>query len=111
MSSIYGGSPPGSGRVQQAASPASGATVVVQDGTNNILVNLTPATLLALLTVQLPSDAGSFIGEEIHIATTKAVTALTISGAVTIYNPLTTLQPGDVFVMEKIGANTWARQQ
>lgn len=111
MSSVNGGYPAGATRVVQPATPATGATVIVQDGQNNVLVNLTPAGTLASLTVQLPTDAGSFIGQEVHIATTKAVTLLTVSGATTIYNPLTVLQPGDVFVMEKIATNTWARQQ
>lgn len=111
MSSVNGGYPAGASKVTQPATPLTGTTVAVADGQTNVLLWLTPATALAGLTVQLPTDGGSFIGEEIQIGTSKAITVLTVTGATTIFNPLSVLQPGDLFILEKVGPNTWARQQ
>ena len=79
----------GRSRNVQNASPATGTTVVVDAITNALL--LTPAALIATLTVSMPASPTN--GQEIVISSSQAVTALTMNSG-TIVNPLTTLALG-----------------
>lgn len=101
----------GVNRITQGGSPTTGQTVAIADGASDVLLWLTPATTIATLTVQLPTDAGSFIGQDISIGSSKAVTVLTITGATTVFNPATLLNLGDLFTIKKVAANTWARKE
>lgn len=97
------------GLVQQAASPATGATVqMTSDNTDGVLV-LTPSATLATLTVALPTDASSVNLQVRRIFSSKAITALTINGATTIYNTVTAMNAGDCVAFMKISSNTWTR--
>ena len=73
----------------QAVAPATGNTVVVSAGTTALL--LSPAGTLATLTITLPSSPVN--GQALVIATSQALTALTVNGG-TIVGTLTTLALG-----------------
>lgn len=93
---------------QQTASPANGATIVVNDPGTDVDLWLTPAGTLATLTITLPTG---FQGMRVNIASNQAITLLTINGASSIFNPLNTLSIGDSFEMVKVGANTWVHPE
>lgn len=92
--------------IQQAASPASGATVVVQEALTDVDLWLTPAGPIAALTITLPVG---YQGQRVTIGTNQPITALTVNGATSIYNALNVLSVGDAFEMVKFGTSTWAR--
>lgn len=89
---------------QQTASPLTGATVVVTETAVDTDLWLTPAGPIAALTVTLPNG---FIGQRVTIASSQPITVLTVNGAVSIFNPLTTLSIGDAFEMLRIGTTVW----
>lgn len=89
---------------QQLASPTTGQTVVITETAVDVDLWLTPAGPIAALTVTLPNG---FVGQRATIASNQPITALTINGATTIFNPLTTLSIGDAFQMQKIGSSIW----
>ena len=97
-------------QAQQQATPTTGQTVQI---TNNALLGLTvinPAGTLGALTVALPLDASSSIGQIERIAFMKAITALTINaGAGMVYGVSSTALLGDNIAFQKIAANTWTR--
>lgn len=95
--------------VVQNASPIAGATVNITEGGDDLLLNLTPASTLASLTVTLPSDGSTRIGQIIRVYTSQTITALTINGATTIRDNVTTLLGQDAVAFQKIAANTWGR--
>jgi hypothetical protein len=93
----------------QSVSPTAGLTVQMQDDAADGSLNLSPAGLLLTLTVTLPSEANSRIGQVRRLSTTQAVTTLTVNGAASILNNVTTLALGGTVAFEKIAANTWVR--
>lgn len=93
----------------QNAAPATGQIVVMEDSAKNGTLYMMPALLLAALTVTLPSEANSVIGQVRRIATTKAITVLTVNGATTILGNVGSMALGDCISFHKIAANTWAR--
>jgi hypothetical protein len=94
--------------VVEAYTPTAGQTVVLADNANSRIVQLVPAALLATLTVTLPTDANSVIGQVVRISSSKAVTLLTVNGATIIGAP-SGLILGDNIGFQKTGVNTWAR--
>lgn len=98
-------------RTTQNASPTTGQTVTMNPTAIDQQLYLTPAGTLLALTVNLPADATSRIGQSAIIATSQAITTLTIGGATTIFNPLANLSAGDCWEFRKVAANTWVRQQ
>lgn len=97
--------------VVQNAAPTAGQTVVMTDDANDGTLVLTPAGVLATLTVTLPSEANSRIGQIRRLASRQAITALTLNGATTILNGATALLLNDCFSYQKVAANTWVRLQ
>lgn len=106
MSSSYGGV---ARPAVQAASPTTGQTVVMTDTPADGMLYLTPAGTLATLTVTLPTDANSAIGQVVRIATSQILTALTINGATTILGNVTTLALGGSASFQKVAASTWVK--
>lgn len=96
---------------RQAAAPASGATVQMTDNNKDGILLLSPAATLAALTVVLPAEANTRIGQVRRIFTSQNITALTIQGATTIYNNVTTMAAGDAVAFVKVDVNMWARQK
>lgn len=97
-------------RTSQANVPSTGQTVAMAGGDADGSLVLTPAGTLAALTVTLPPDASSVIGQTRRIITTQAITALTVNGATTIINAPASMGAGTTVTFEKIAANTWIRQ-
>jgi len=101
---------------RQLSSPASGATAQMTNNNKDGILLLTPAGTIAALTVNLPDDAVSRIGQVRRIFTSQNITALTLQGfpgnaAQTIFNNITTMAAGDAVAFVKVAANMWARQK
>lgn len=96
---------------RQLASPATGATVQMTDNSKDGILQLTPAGTIAALTLTLPAEANTRLGQVRRIFSSQNVTALTIQGATTIYNNVTTMAAGDCIAFVKVGPNMWARQK
>lgn len=95
-------------QVIENLAPANGATIQMSNDSRDGLLLLNPAALLVSLTINVPDDALSRIGQERRVYAGKAVTLLTIANG-TILNPPTTLALGDGFTLVKVAANTWAK--
>jgi hypothetical protein len=68
------------GFVTQYSAPLAAATVQITDGSDSIHMILTPAGVLATLTLKLPALANCVDGQEFLVNTTQALTALTLDG-------------------------------
>lgn len=91
------------------ASPVTGGTVAWSDVSQDQILWMTPAANLATLTLTLPSEANSRIGQRCLVGSSKAVAILSVTGATTIYNALNVLNAGDSFLLRKLAPNTWAK--
>lgn len=91
-------------------SPGEGATVTLPETAKHLQVNLDPGSDLAALTLQLPSDQASTIGQRAQIRCSRQVTLLTITvpnGVVD--NGQIMMNPGDVISYYKFSKNTWSK--
>ncbi len=95
--------------VIQTNTPATGNTVSMNDNALNGTLYLTPAGTLATLTVTLPTNLNSVIGQIRRIATNNALTILTINGAGTILGNIATLALGASVAFQKVASDTWVR--
>lgn len=95
--------------VIQNATPLTGATVVMADNDNDGTLVVTPAGTIAALTVTLPTEAASRIGQIERIVTSHIITSLTVNGATTIGGNVTTLAANAFVTFQKVAANTWRR--
>jgi len=95
--------------VVQPVTPTTGQTVQMTDDSRNGTLVLSPAGTLATLTVVLPSDANSVVGQYRSVSSTKAITLLTVNGATTIFNAPTVMSAGDLVTFKKTAPNTWMR--
>lgn len=89
----------------------AGQTIAAPDTPQNSVVYLKPAGTLATLTVNLPSNANSQLGQEVKIISTQALTALTlgqIGGGATILGAPAGMTAGQTLIATKVEANTWA---
>lgn len=93
----------------QKVSPATGSTVQMTDTALDGTLYVNPAAALAALTIILPSEANSRLGQVRRIATSKAIMALTLTGATNILSTVGSLSAGDCVQFLKIDANTWTR--
>lgn len=89
--------------------PTNGQTVAAATGSISSTVFLAPATTLATLTVSLPADANSQLGDVVTIATSKTLTLLTINGAANIMNSVTVLAVNESASFQKVDTDTWVR--
>ena len=92
--------------------PTTGQTVAAPDNAANAILYITPASTLAALTVNLPSDANSILGQQVRVATTQTLTSLTVAqagGGQTLIGAPTTLAANASFLMVKVAANTWMK--
>lgn len=99
------------GGLAQLASPLTGATVALPDDERSGYLYLTPAGTIAALTVNLPTNAKSILGQVERFISSQTVTALTVAqaggGLVAVGIP-TTIGPAAPFALMKVAANTWA---
>lgn len=91
----------------QKVAPVTGANVQMTDNALDGTLYINPAAALANLTITLPSDANSRLGQIRRIATNKAIASLTLTGAASIMNAVTSMSGGDCVQFQKIDSNTW----
>ena len=91
----------------QSVSPTTGQTVVLTNNNLDGSCAITPAGLLAALTITLPTEGASRINQERDIYISQAITALTIGGAVSIVGNITTSIANTWITAKKVAANTW----
>ncbi len=89
-----------------SASPTTGQTVTLPDTAQDMIVYLTPAGALLALTLALPSDAVTIIGQTIRVFSTSAVTTVTLSNTVPVLSAIV-LNGG--YTLQKVAANSWVR--
>ena len=96
---------------QLSAPSASGFSVQITDGSDNIHLILTPVAGYAAGTIVLPLLARCVDGQEVLVNCTQAVTALTITGnGSTVTGAPTTLTANDFFRLRFDDVtNTWYR--
>lgn len=92
-----------------ASTPTTGQTILFLTSSSDQVLYLTPAGTLATLTVTLPSNASSRIGQEVVITCTQIITAITINGAASILNTLTAWVANTSSKFVKVANDTWAR--
>lgn len=100
------------GEAAQTATPLTGTTVNMIDSAADGYLSILGAGDLAALSINLPSNAASVLGEVRRINALHNITALTlnqIGGAATIQNTITTINAGDTVSFIKVAANTWSR--
>lgn len=98
--------------VIQTATPTTGATVVCTDASNDAHLVLTPAGTLAALTITLPTNANSRVGQKVSISSSQILTSLTISGSgLTIANAPTTFAAvtSAFCTLQKVASGQWRR--
>lgn len=96
---------------RQTASPTTGQTVNMTNSSFTGFLYLTPAGTIAALTVALPAEANSILGQVRRITTSQAITALTLTqqgGGQTILGAPAGLTAGQTIAVMKVAANTWA---
>lgn len=93
------------------APPIAGGTVAITNTGMNGLTVVNPAGVLATLTVNLPADSVSKIGQIERIAFLKAITLLTlgVTGGGSILNAITSAALNDNVGYQKVAANTWIK--
>lgn len=103
---------PGAGqRGRVTASPLTGATVAALANNLDQTLYITPAGTIAALTVNMPADAVSQIGQQVQVTTSQIITTLTLGqtgGGATILGNVTTLAAGATIILTKQAANTWS---
>lgn len=99
------------GAVVQNASPLTGTTVAIVQGTNKVV--LTPAGTIAAFTVTLPAATALLDGQELFFYTNNTVTAFTVTAGTgtTITPAITTLTAAApvklVYVQLTASTGTW----
>lgn len=87
--------------------PTSGQTVAAAGNVSDYTLWLAPAATLAALTVNLPLDSLSQIGDIYRIGSSKTITALTLAGPATIFDSASSLSPNQIVSYKKLAADTW----
>jgi hypothetical protein len=81
-------------------------TITLPDQARDMFVYINPASTLLALTIVLPNDASTVIGQNIRVFFTQAITGLTFTNI----NPLpvsAAITTG--FTLQKVAANSWVR--
>lgn len=86
--------------------PINAATVQVRQTKRNISLILSPLVDLSSLTLQLPLEANTRLGQKLELAANKAIGTLNWAGASVLNGPAS-LNTGDHFTFEKTGVGTW----
>jgi len=98
------------GQAQQNETPTSGSTVVTPDDQQSGFLLVDGVGTLAALTVELPADAQSLLGQRRQIVALRAITALTVTqkGGSGVFLGLPVgLAANATLTLMKIKANTW----
>lgn len=94
--------------IVSTAAPVSGGTVSNPGGCGDYTLWCQPAATLATLTVNLPLDSASQIGDIARVGSSKTVTLLTLAGPVSILDSVGTLSANQIVSYKKLAADTWA---
>lgn len=89
--------------------PTEGQTISLPSTDQDLFVNLTPATDLSQLTVQLPPEAFSRDNQRLVMRSSRNITEVTVIGATTVDNAIVMLNAGSVTVFFKFAPNLWSR--
>lgn len=91
--------------------PTDASTVTVPSSDRTItLISLEPATDLSTLTVKLPVDAVSRLGQRIFVRTSRQISNVTFQcDGGTVDNWLVMLSAGDCVDFTKVKSSTWSR--
>lgn len=99
--------------IVSASTPVAAGTVTANANSQDETLYLTPAGTLATLTIKVPADGSSRLGQIERIwCHGHAVTALTMSGTGSptfLGTALTALATDTPYAFQKVAANTWAR--
>ena len=98
--------------LQVTASPVSGGTLALPSDLRDMVVLLTPTAALAALTVTLPPDAATRIGQRIRFCPTQNVAGLAlvkyaVDGNTGFYNAVPSFIAGQAVEIQKQSASTW----
>lgn len=88
--------------------PTTGQAVSNPGGSSDYTLWCQPAAALAALTVNLPTDAASQIGDIARIGSSKTITILTLAGPASILDSVGTLSANQIVSYKKLAADTWA---
>lgn len=91
------------------AVPTEGGTVTLPQKGQDMIVNLNPAANLTAMTLVLPNEANSTMGQRIFVSSTRQITTMTATGIATVNNAQTTFSAGDNYVFFKNKPNVWSR--
>lgn len=97
------------GRLSVAYTPTEGQTISLPATDRDLFVNLTPATDLATLIVELPPEPASRDNQRLVMRSSRNITEITVTGATTIDNAIVMLNAGSVTVFFKFAPNLWSR--
>lgn len=86
--------------------PTTGQTITLPDQARDMFVFINPVGTLLALTIMLPNDTSTFVGQSIRVFFTQAITGLTFTNI----SPLpvsAAITTG--FTIHKVATNSWAR--
>lgn len=89
------------------AAPTDGSTVTMAQNSRDMTLVLQGPAPLNALTLALPANGVSQIGQICRVITIVAIDALTVTGATNIINPPPQLFDGDNYAFQKIEDDTW----
>lgn len=89
--------------------PTEGMAVSCPSTDQDVDLQLKPATDLNLITVTLPPESVSRLGQRVFIRSTRQIAEMDVSGATTVDNWSVMFNPGDCVVFFKSDTNTWSR--
>jgi len=98
------------------ATPATGATINFNSGGQDETLFLDHSGTIANLTVVLPTNATSVVGQTLRVFARSAVTALTVTATSQTVYSASLASPNNLaattgVAWQKVAANTWARIQ
>lgn len=89
--------------------PEEGQLIELPDTTQEIILNLEPATALNAVTLELPTNAAPREGQRIFVASTMQIDQLTATGPTPVNGAVTMFNPGDNYVYFQNKGQTWSR--
>jgi uncharacterized protein (DUF849 family) len=89
--------------------PTEGMTITLPASTQEIILNMDPATDLSLVTIALPANATPREGQRVFIGCTKSIDQVTATGPATVNAAVSMIAPGDNFVYLQNKGQTWSR--
>lgn len=92
-----------------SATPTTGQTVFFNDNGQDQVLYINPAGPLLTLTITVPSNSNSRLGQRIYFCISQAITTLTFGGG-SILNTINTVTGNELVCFVKVADNLWAQQ-